>query len=162
MLTQKTFWSCMKNLRRNKILAFAFLTLIIGTPCPAVTKEIPLGRNFLNLSDGRWIWLKKVGQESTRTIIGRSSKSEKNAIWSHVYTSEYDHPWDYAYFVYLKSKQLVVDLDHDGNPEVGIATFDYGNSAIRNVMIFSIKGDHLEFERQEGPFNLEADNNLFK
>ncbi len=159
----------MKRLVKNSLLMSAFLSLAMSGRAssaadePFVAKEIPLGRDFLRLPRGRWVWLAKTGQESTRIMLGRGKKSDRHAIWFRDFKGvEYDNPWDYAYFVYLKPNRLIVDLDHDGYSEIGIATYDFGNSVIRDVMIFTIKKNRLEYVKTQGPFNLEADLSLFK
>lgn len=161
-------WNYVTSLARNK---FSVILLILANAAsiPVVAsesfeaKDIPLGRDFLRLPKGRWIWLAKTGQESTRAMIGRGKKSDRHAIWFRDFKGEeYDHAWNYAYFVHLKPGRLLIDLDGDGSPEVGIATYDYGNSVIRNVMIFTIKNNELQFLRQQGPFNLETDLSLYK
>ena len=157
----------MKRLVRNSFPLFFCAVFIFvfhfASADDFVANEIPLGRDFLSLSNNRWIWLVKTGQESTRAMIGRGAKSDKHAIWFHDYKwLIHGNSWDFAYFVYLKPHRLICDLDGDGNPEVGVATFDYGNSVIRDVMIFTIRNNQLQFVRNQGPFNLEADLSLYK
>jgi len=157
----------MKHLVKNSLsvlfCAAVFFVFSFANADDFVAKEIPLGRDFLKLSNKRWIWLMKTGQESTRAMIGRGTKSDKHAIWFRDYKGVvHGNSWDYAYFVYLKPNHLIYDLDGDGEPEVGIATFDYGNSVIRDVMIFTVKNNQLQFVKNQGPFNLEADLSLHK
>lgn len=145
----------LKSLAKQNNFIMLGVLLIIG---PAFAGDPPIDRNFLSLPDGRWIKLKKVGDYTTRMILGDKHKKK---VWSREYEQEYDRLWEYAYFVRLKRNRFLVDLDHDSFPEVGIATYDMGNAMIRNVLIFSVKKDHLEFVKIKGPYNLAADENVF-
>lgn len=75
-----------------------------------------IDRNFLKLPDGRWIWLKKVDDWTTRIIVGKGRpRSERNMLWSKEYEDDDVRTWAYAYFVYLKPGKLLVDLDREMN-----------------------------------------------
>jgi hypothetical protein len=122
-----------------------------------------IDRNFLKLPDGRWIWLKKLDEWTTRIIIGKGAmRAEGNSLWSKDYSDDEHRTWAYAYFAYLKPRKLLVDLDHDGSPEVGVATYDLGTSMRRTILIFSIQGNQLVMLREHGPINLASDESAYK
>lgn len=147
----------MKNQSQTKLNKFIFVCFLVVVRF-AFAGDPPIERDFLSLPDGRWIELRKIDWHTTRVILGGKHKKK---IWSIEYEQEYDHLWDYAYFVKLRSNRFVVDLDHDGFPEVGITTWELGNNMIRDVLIFSVKKDRMEFIKKQGPFNLAEDGNVF-
>lgn len=151
----KKYLRFLKNLARPSNIVLMGILMVVGS---AFAGDPPIERDFLTLPDGRWIKLKKIDWQKTRIILGDKHKKK---IWSRAYEQEYDRLWEYAYFVRLKRNRFLVDLDHDGFPEVGIATYDMGNAMIRNVLIFSVKKDRLEFVKIQGPYNLAADENVF-
>lgn len=151
---QKKFLHSMTN---RKLLNRFILVCVLVVTKPVFAGDPPIERDFLSLPDSRWIELRKIDWHKTRVILGRKNKK----IWSSEYEQEYDHLWDYAYFVKLKSNRLLVDLDQDGFPEVGIATYELGNNMIRDILIFSVKKDRLVFVKKQGPFNLAEDGNVF-
>jgi hypothetical protein len=146
----------MKNLGRNSVLLIAILF-----HCLVFGKDVPINRDFLHLPNGRWIWLQKIDWDATKAMIGKGLKRESNVIWSRIFKSDENRAWEYAYFVRLKPKKFAVDLDRDGNFEVGISTYDMGNNMIRKVMIFSVIKDQLVLVREQGPYNIAADESVF-
>ncbi|MEW6058500.1 MAG: hypothetical protein AB1540_18035, partial [Bdellovibrionota bacterium] len=86
----------------------------------------------------------------------------KNIIWSKTFEGDSERSWGYAYFVYMSPGKLSVDLDRNGDPEVGIATYDMGNNMIRKILIFSAQKERMVFLREHGPINLAADESAFK
>ncbi|MEQ1878662.1 MAG: hypothetical protein ABL958_18610 [Bdellovibrionia bacterium] len=78
------------------------------------------------------------------------------------YEEEFDRLWDYAFFVPIKPGKYFDDVNGDGFPEVGIATWDGGNNIIhRYGLAFSVKGNKLTyFGRQK--FNLEYGESIYK
>lgn len=146
----------MNNLGRTSTLLAIFLFSSF-----AVGGDVPIDRDFLRMPNGRWIWLKKTGLETTKAMVGKGPKLERNAIWTHLYESDENRSWEYAYFVRLKPNRFAVDLDGDGNAEIGISTYDMGNNMIRKIMLFSIVQNRLVFIRDHGPFNIAADESIF-
>lgn len=154
----------MKNLERNRLIAAGFFFIVLMAMRPfsvAFAKDVPIDRDFLSLPDGRWIWLEKTGQDTTLAMVGKGMKSKSNAIWSKTYESDESRAWEYAYFVRLKPGIFAADLDHDGNIEIGISTYDMGNNMIRKIMIFSVQGNRLVVVKEQGPFNIAADESVF-
>lgn len=141
-----------------RLLGKLVLVCILAITKPIFAGDPPIERDFLSLPDGRWIELRKVDWHTTRIILGGKNKKH---IWSVEYEQEYDHLWDYAYFVKLKSNRFLSDLDQDGSQEVGIATYELGINMIRNILIFSVKKDRLVFVKKQGPFDLSEDGNVF-
>lgn len=153
---QTKFWNSMKNLVKNSIALSTFLVAL-----SAFGKDVPIERDFLTLPNGRWVWLKKTGWDTTKVMVGKGLKRERNATWARTFESSENRSWEYAYFVRLKPNTLAIDLDGDGNFEVGISTYDMGNNMIRRIMLFSVVGSHLVFVREHGPFNIAADESVF-
>lgn len=155
----------MKNLRWRDSARLGLCTVLLF--CLSVTSSLadpPVDRDFLRLSDGRWIWLKKIDTWSTQMIMGKGKNrnDKKNIIWSKVYEDNPERTWDYAYFSYLRPKKLLVDLDHDGFYEVAIATYDMGTLIIRPVTVFSIRPKELVYLHDTKPINLSTDEPVFK
>jgi hypothetical protein len=68
---------------------------------------------------------------------------------------------DHAFFVPIKPGNYVADVDGDGNPEIGVATWDGGNNIIhRYALAFSIKGNKLVYFGRK-KFNLEYGEYLY-
>jgi hypothetical protein len=147
----------MRSRGKSKFLALLFTFLWAAT----AAGDPPIERDFLKLPDGRWIWLEKIDWERTRVILGRGAKREQSAIWSENYESNDDRSWAYAYFVHLKPGKLAYDLDGDGRLEVGVATYDLGLLMIRKILIFTIEKNRLTFLREQGPYNMAADESVF-
>lgn len=146
-----------KNLARS--CSFALLFFMTGSTAVADPR---IERDFLRLPDNRWVWLKKIDWEKTQMIVGKGPFSKKQIIWSKDFESDDERSWAYAYFVFLKPRRLLLDLDQDGNPEIGVATYDFGNNMIRKILIFSVYKDRVVFLREHGPINLAADESVFK
>ena len=143
----------------NKLCCLIII-LLLPVLCFGIPKLtlIPLDRNFMHLPDGRWMWLHKIDMESTEIIVGSGEKSLKNKIWSVIKSGTEDEgTWDYAYFIYFKPNVLWMDLNNDNYPEVAIATYDNGNLVEREVLIYTVKPNSVEFYKEEGPYNLEWD-----
>lgn len=141
---------------KNSILVLFFLF-----PLVLNAGEVPIDRNYLELPNGQWIWLKKVGVHKTWIILGKGRKSIHNKIWSKFYESNGNrHTWSYAFFVKLKPKQFVIP-DDQGNPQVAISTYDMGNGVMRWAIIFRVLKDRLEIVGERDNFNVEADESIF-
>jgi hypothetical protein len=130
--------------------------------------DVPINRDFLPLQDGRWVWLKKIGLEKTRVILGRGTGTKRKVIWEKNYESGKDNEtkslrsWSYAYFVRLLPNKFEFDINGDGFSEVAISTFDFGNNMIRKVLIFSVRPKALVFLKEQGPFNIAADESIYQ
>lgn len=156
------FANYMTHLSRISCLLFFLITPTLSFGFPKL-KPIPLNRDFINLPDGRWIWLPKIDWHSSEIILGTGKKSRKNKIWSVVKNDTDDGgTWDYAYFIFFKPGVLSTDLNNDGNPEVAIATYDNGRLVEREVLIYTVKPHSVEFFKEEGPYNLEFDLPLYE
>jgi hypothetical protein len=127
-----------------------------------------LSRTFLQLSNGTWLQLRKGDWDQNYDKVefiygrGRGNERKKDIIWSKIYESDDSRAWVYAYFLRLKPGRFVYDLDGDGNKEFGVATYDMGNNMIRQILIFSIQKDKIIFVREHGPYNIAADEPVFK
>ncbi len=161
---QKKFCRFMKNpVKRSSFFVLIFCSLL-GLAAYADPPFNDPTREFLQLKNGTWLRLKKIDWEKTEFTYGRGKGIEKrkNIIWSKIYESDDDRAWPYAYFLRLKSGRFIYDLDGDGNKEVGVATYDMGNNMIRRILIFSIQKDKIIFVREHGPYNIAADEPVFK
>lgn len=158
----------MRNLAKKSKALSIFLGLLI---CTTVYGDPPiedLSRTFLHLSNGTWLHLRKGNWEKNYEKIefvygrGQGNEKKKDIIWSKVYETDDNRAWNYVYFLRLKPGRFVYDLDGDGNKEVGVATYDMGNNMIRSILIFSIRKDQIVFVREHGPYNIAADEPVFK
>lgn len=158
----------MKNLvLKNRIfvvLVWLFIRTIAFADPPIQDKS----RTFLQLSNGTWLYLKKGDWEKNYEKVeflygrGHGNKEKKDIIWSKIYETDDHRAWNYAYFLRLKPGRFVYDIDGDGNKELGVATYDMGNNMIRQILIFSIRKDQIVFVREQGPYNIAADEPVFK
>ncbi len=158
----------MKSLaRRNNI----FLFLVGLLFCSKAIADPPIqdrSRTFLQLKNGTWLYLKKADWENNYEKVeflygrGRGNEKKKDVIWSKVFETNDERAWEYAYFLRLKPGRFVYDLDGDGNKEIGVATYDMGNNMIRRILIFSIRKNKIAFVREHGPYNIAADEPVFK
>lgn len=143
-------------IKSSLLLFILFLSLGIRA------SEVPIARDFLKLSDGRWIWLKKVDVHKTWVLLGKGEKSVRNKIWSKFYESDgIRHAWSYAFFVKLKLDQFVLP-DAEGNPQVAVATYSMGNSEMSSVIIYRLLKDRLEIVDERDNFNVAADESVFE
>jgi hypothetical protein len=158
------FYSSIRILvRRNRMLIILF-GLLFSMATFADPPIEDLSRTFLQLKNGTWLQLNKIDWEKIDFIYGkgRGNERKKDIIWSKVYESNDDRSWEYAYFLRLKPGRFVYDLDGDGNKEIGVATYDMGNNMIRRILIFSVLKDRIVFVREHGPYNIAADEPVFK
>ncbi len=127
-----------------------------------------LSRTFLQLNNGTWLHLKKVGWEYGLEKIeflygkGNGNEKKKDILWSKAFETNDERAWEYAYFLRLKPGRFIYDLDGDGNKEIGVATYDMGNNMFRRILIFSVLKDRIVFLREHGPYNIAADEPVFK
>jgi hypothetical protein len=130
---------------------FIFCLILIPSIVFAANGVMPIDKLRLRLPDGRMIISKRTDYHKHLLIL----KKGKIIIWQKEYEQEYDRLWDYAFFVPMKKGHFILDINHDGFPEVAIATWDGGNNiADRDALIFTVKPDRLEYyDRRK--FNLE-------
>jgi hypothetical protein len=157
-----------KNPKRKDKSFFLLFGLLV---CLSAFGDPPIedaSRTFLHLNNGTWLRLKKINWEYDREKFellygkGKGSERKKDIIWSKVYETDNRRAWVYAYFLRLKPGHFAYDLDGDGNKEIGVATYDMGNNMIRRILIFSILKDRIVFVREHGPYNIAADEPVFK
>jgi hypothetical protein len=160
----KKFSNYMRNhLKKIKIINI-FTILLLHSNLYADPPFNDPKREFLQLSNGTWLRLKKIDWEKTEFIYGRGKGNEKklDIIWSKIYESNNERAWPYAYFLRIKPGRFVYDLDGDGNKEVALSTYDMGNNMVRDILIFTILKDKIVFKREHGPYNIGADEPVFK
>jgi len=146
----------MPVIKNNLLFLILFLFSSLGR------SDVPVGRDFLNLPDGRWIWLKKAGVHKTWLILGKGKKSVHNRIWSKFYESDGErHTWAYAFFVRLRLDQFI-DQDAAGNPKVALSTYDMGNGIIRWAIVYRVLKNRLEIVEEIDNFNVEADESVYE
>lgn len=167
MHMQRKYCYFTRNLEKRSSALILVLSILF---CSLAHADPPIedpSRTFLYLSNGTWLYLKKIcweyDQEKFEFIYGRGKGDEKkkDVIWSKTYQTDGRRAWVYAYFLRLKPGRFVYDLDGDGNKEVGVATYDMGNNMIRRILIFSIQKDQIVFVREHGPYNIAADEPVF-
>lgn len=127
-----------------------------------------LTRTFLQFNNGTWIQLTKgnwdKNYDRVELVYGRNrfDKKIKEIIWSKTFETNEQRAWNYAYFLRIKRGRFIFDLDGDGSKEFAVATYDLGNNMLRPILIFSIYEDHIAFVREHGPYNIAADEPVFK
>ena len=140
--------------------SFLFLMLLLFSSLSMA--DVPVERDFLKLSDGRWIWLKKVDIHKTWILLGKGKKSVRNRIWSKFYETDGErHTWAYAFFVRLNLDRFI-DQDSVGNPKVAISTYDMGNGIVRWAIVYRVLNDRLEVVEEVSGFNVEADESVYE
>lgn len=125
--------------------------ILIATPGYSANGKMPINDTEIAIPGGRTIKAVRCGTHCHCLTV----KREKTVLRKQCYQEEFDRLWDYAFFVPIKAGQYVSDIDGDGNPEIGVATWDGGNNIIhRYALAFSIKGDKLVYFGRK-KFNLE-------
>lgn len=163
------FCCSLKNLakRQNRIPVLVFASLIALKAFADPPIHAP-SRTFLQMNDGTWLYLKKGDWEKNYDKVemiygrGQGNEQKKEIIWSKVFETDDDRAWNYAYFLRLKPGKFICDIDGDGNKEFAVATYDIGNNMFRKILIFSIRRDHIVFVREHGPYNIAADEPVFR
>lgn len=145
-----------RNLRNaGEVLA---ILMLMNASVYAANGKMPIDDTQINLSDGRTIEAIRCGTHCHCLVI----KMAKNELRKQCYQEEFDRLWDYAFFVPIKPGKYFDDLNEDGFPEVGIATWDGGNNIIhRYALAFSVKGNTLVYFGRK-KFNLEYGESIYK
>lgn len=142
--------------KKIKVRLLLFVALI-PYQSYAVNGVMPIDDTKISLPDGRTIEAIRCGDHGHCLVV----KREKKTLRKQCYQEEFDRLWDYAFFVLVKPGKYVADVDGDGNPEVGIATWDGGNNIInRYGLAFSVKGNKLVYFGRK-KFNLEYGEYLY-
>jgi hypothetical protein len=145
-----------KNLRRHAEIAAVFL--IGAGSAHAANGKMPINDTELALPDGRQIETVRCGVHCHCLVVTRA----RTVLRKQCYQEEFDRLWDYAFFVSIKPGEYIADVDGDGAPEIGVATWDGGNNIInRYALAFSIKGDKLVYFGRK-KFNLEYGEYLYE
>ncbi|MBI6546890.1 MAG: hypothetical protein HY692_08855 [Cyanobacteria bacterium NC_groundwater_1444_Ag_S-0.65um_54_12] len=135
------------GMRSPSSASLAVSALLVFGNAPALANEdgIPTENTTLRLPDGRFVNLERLSQHETQMTLEKRTARGRKILWKRVYEQEYDRLWDEAFFVPIKPNRYIVDLDRNGTWEIGIATYDGGNSLYRYALIFSVKKDALVF-----------------
>ena len=150
----------MKDL--SKVLVGIVFALGSFGPANANEDGIPTEKDTLDLPGGRVVKLLRVSQHETRISLERHSGSRSKVLWTRVYEQEYERLWDQAFFVPVRPGRYFVDLNGDGAPEIGIATWDGGNYLFGHGLLFSVKKRSLTyFGRSPKPIDLVAPTSIF-
>lgn len=150
-------WKCfIKNLK--KAVRVSVILALGAASGYAADGKMPIDDTEIKLSDGRIIEAVRCGAHCHCLFVKRG----KNTLNKQCYEEEFDRLWDYAFFVPVKPGRYIFDINGDGAPEIGVATWDGGNNiANRYALIFSIQGNKLTYFGRE-KFNLEYGESLYK
>jgi len=142
---------------RRKFVRHALLVALISSQSFAANGVMPINDTKISIPDGRTVEAIRCGDHCHCLVM----KREKKILTKQCYELEFDRLWDYAFFVPVKPGKYIADVDNDGNPEIGIATWDGGNNIInRYGLAFSIKGNKLVYFGRK-KFNLEYGEYLY-
>jgi hypothetical protein len=134
-------------------LVFAFASVAFSA-----NGEMPIDDTKIDLPDGRIVEAIRCGVHCHCLVVERGKK----ILRKQCYQEEFGRLWDYAFFVPVKKGQYVADINGDGTPEIGVATWDGGNNiADRYALAFSVKGDKLVYFGKK-KFNLEYGEYLYE
>lgn len=146
------FTGSLKNLGRLTLFACFFSNVAV-----AANGEMPIDDTGISLPDGRKIETIRCGGHCHCLVVKRA----KTILRKQCYEQEFNRLWDYAFFVPVKPGKYISDVDGDGNPEIGVATWDGGNNIInRYGLAFSLKGNKLVYFGRK-KFNLEYGEYLY-
>ena len=135
----------------KKLVSTGAFLIVWAAPSYAAHGKMPLDDTKIHLVDGRTIEAVRCGTHCHCLTV----RSAQRALRKQCYQEEFDRLWDYAFFVPIKPGKYVADIDGDGDPEIGVATWDGGNNIInRYALAFSIKGNKLVYFGRK-KFNLE-------
>lgn len=148
-----------KNLKKSVSLLITSIILVLeATSASAANGKMPIDDTEIKLSGGRTIEIIRCGVHCHCLLI----KRKNNVLNKQCYEKEFDRLWDYAFFVPVKPGQYVFDINGDGMPEIGLATWDGGNNITnRYSLAFSLKGNKLIYFGQK-KFNLEYGESIYK
>ncbi len=160
---QKKFWNftTSQDSLFSSLNVFIVVLLLLSAECLAANGEMPVDDVDLNLPDGRSLHLKRIGDHRQLLTIEKGTDTHKNILWKKEFEEEFDRLWDWAFFVPIKPKRYVADINNDGFPEIGIATWDGGNNIDnRYALVFSVKGNKLVYVDRRR-FNLEYGESIY-
>ena len=145
-----------ENLKRSA--SVGLVSIIMMPAAYAANGKMPIDNTTIFLPDGRSIETIRCGVHCHCLVTKRG----KQVLCTQCFEEQFDRLWDYAFFVPIKPKKYVWDLDGDGSVEIGIATWDGGNNiSNRYALAFSVRGNKLiYFGRQK--FNLEYGESVYK
>lgn len=134
------------------------IVLLASASVYAANGKMPIDDTELVLPDGRKIEAVRCGTLCHCLVVTRAKK----ILRKQCYSEEFDRLWNYAFFIPVKPGKYVADVDEDGNPEIGIATWDGGNNIIhRYGLAFSVIGNKLVYFGRK-KFNLEYGEYLYR
>ncbi len=152
---QKPWKRFTKNLKIPVKVALA--TLCGSVSAYGANGKMPIDDTELFLPDARKIETVRCGNNCHCLVVTR----DKDVLRKQCYQEEFDRLWHYAFFVPIKPGKYIDDVDGDGSPEGGVATWDGGNNIIhRYALAFSLKGDKLVYFGRK-KFNLEYGEYLY-
>lgn len=143
---------------RKNVVKAATAVILISTPGYSAHGVMPLHDKAITIPDGRVVKAVRCGDHCHCLTVQRAG----TVLRKQCYQEEFDRLWDYAFFVPIKPGQYVADVNGDGNPEIGVATWDGGNNIInRYALAFSIQGNKLVYFGRK-KFNLEYGEYLYE
>ncbi len=138
------------------------LMLAAASPASANDEGIPTEMDTLHLADGRVIRLLRISQHETKMWLEKGSGGRRQVIWTKVFEQEYEGLWDQAFFVPVRPGRYIVDVDRDGTPEIGVATWDGGNYFYGYGLLFSVKKRSIKyFGRSQKLIDLVAPTSIY-
>ena len=156
-MLKKSLISTIKNVHKFLFI----LVLIIPTLAESKEKQIwPFDKTKITMKDGRTIRLDKMSEEYTWKL-SLFSKAKK-LLWSKTYSQDFKSLWGDAFFVRVKRKTFIYDLNHDGYPEIALTTWDGGNAPLRPAIIFTVKEKELKVFRVIDEYLFESGEPLYK
>lgn len=151
----KTWKRFTKNQKR--VFSFCLGLFLNFSSAEASHGQMPINDTKIRLLDGRTIEAVRCGMHCHCLIVKRG----RNTLNRQCYEEEYDRLWDYAFFVPVKPGQYSTDVNRDGAPEVGVATWDGGNNIDhRYALVFTLRGDRLYYLEKK-KFNLEYGDSIY-
>jgi hypothetical protein len=150
--------SFIENLKLRKVGKISALLVLWTVSSYGAKGKMPIDDTKITVNDGRTVEAIRCGVHCHCLVVKRGN----NTLSKQCYEEEFDRLWDYAFFVPIKPGRYVFDMNGDGAPEIGVATWDGGNNiANRYALAFSIRNNKLTYFGR-AKFNLEYGESIYK
>ena len=141
---------------------FAILLVLLSSPTIAGLKKKPawpFDKTKVTLKDGRSLLLQREKEEYTWKLSLFDKKHR--VLWSKIYSEDFNSLWGDAFFVRVKRKTFIYDLNNDGYPEIAISTWDGGNAPLRPAIVFTVKEKELTVFKVVDEYAFESGDPVF-